>query len=53
MSAARQCFKRYSAHNMKGVQFIVDEGGRKKAAVIDLKKHSESWEDFYERSSSR
>ncbi len=34
---------------MKGVQFIVDEGGEKKAAVIDLKKHAELWEDFYDR----
>ena len=34
---------------MKGVEFIVDEGGEKKAAVIDLKKHAELWEDFYDR----
>ena len=34
---------------MKGVEFIVDERGEKKAAVIDLKKHAELWEDFYDR----
>ncbi len=34
---------------MKGVQFLVDEKGEKKAVVIDLEKHSELWEDFYDR----
>ena len=33
---------------MKGVQFIVDESGEKKAAFIDLSKHGELWEDFYD-----
>ena len=33
---------------MKGVQFLVDEGGTKTAAVIDLKRYSELWEDFYD-----
>ncbi len=31
---------------MKGVQFVVDEHGEKTAVVIDLKRHSEVWEDF-------
>lgn len=33
---------------MKGVQFVVDERGTKTAAVIDLKRYSELWEDFYD-----
>jgi hypothetical protein len=33
---------------MKGVQFVVDEHGAKTAVVIDLKRHSELWEDFYD-----
>jgi hypothetical protein len=33
---------------MKGVQFVVDESGAKTAAVIDLKRYSELWEDFYD-----
>jgi len=33
---------------MKGVEFLVDEGGTRKAVLIDLKKHREIWEDFYD-----
>lgn len=33
---------------MSGVQFIIDEKGGKKAAVIDLKKHAKLWADFYD-----
>lgn len=33
---------------VKGVEFVVDEGGQKKAVLIDLKKHKEVWEDFYD-----
>lgn len=38
---------------MKGVQFVVDEQGKKTAVVIDLKKHSELWEDFYDQAVAR
>ena len=31
---------------MKGVEFVVDNKGRKKAVVLDLKMHGELWEDF-------
>jgi hypothetical protein len=31
---------------MTGIQFITDEKGRKTAAVIDLKKHKDLWEDI-------
>jgi hypothetical protein len=33
---------------MKGVQFLIDEHGDKTAVVINLKQHSELWEDFYD-----
>ncbi|MFQ6032483.1 MAG: hypothetical protein ACE5K2_06135 [Candidatus Zixiibacteriota bacterium] len=33
---------------MKGVQFVVDDSGRKTAVVIDLKKYGQFWEDFYD-----
>ncbi|MFO7685678.1 MAG: hypothetical protein R6V60_06265 [Desulfobacterales bacterium] len=31
---------------MKGVEFVVDAKGKKKAVVLDLKTHREVWEDF-------
>jgi hypothetical protein len=31
-----------------GVQFVVDEDGEKTAVVVDLRKNSELWEDFYD-----
>lgn len=31
---------------MTGIQFITDEKGRKAAAILDLKKHRELWEDI-------
>lgn len=33
---------------MKGINFVVDEAGERKAVVIDLGKHGELWEDFYD-----
>ena len=33
---------------MNGVEFVVDEDGKKKAVLIDLRKHGEIWEDFYD-----
>jgi len=33
---------------MSGVQFLVDDRGQKTAAVIDLKKYADLWEDFYD-----
>jgi hypothetical protein len=33
---------------MKGVEFVIDEAGKKKAVLIDLKKHRELWEDFFD-----
>lgn len=33
---------------VKGVEFLVDDDGRKKAVLIDLKRHGDIWEDFYD-----
>jgi len=33
---------------MRGVQFLVDDEGKKTAVLIDLKKNAQLWEDFYE-----
>lgn len=33
---------------MTGVQFLTDEKGRKIAVQIDLRRHREIWEDFYD-----
>ena len=34
---------------MKGVQFVIDDSGKKKAVLIDLEEWGELWEDFYDR----
>jgi hypothetical protein len=34
---------------MNGVQYVVDDRGERRAVVIDLRKHAELWEDFYDR----
>jgi hypothetical protein len=33
---------------MRGIDFVIDERGRKKAVMIDLKKHRQLWENFYD-----
>jgi hypothetical protein len=33
---------------MKGIQFVVDDTGEKKAVLIDLTEWGELWEDFYD-----
>ena len=33
--------------NMSGIQFVIDEKGRKTGVLIDLKKHGAVWEDFW------
>lgn len=33
---------------VKGVEFVIDDNGLKKAVLIDLKKHGDVWEDFYD-----
>jgi len=34
---------------VRGVQFMVDETGRKTGVVIDLRKNPELWEDLFDR----
>jgi len=38
---------------MTGIQFITDEKSRKTAAILDLKKHRELWEDIEDVLGSR
>jgi hypothetical protein len=38
---------------MRGIQYITDDRGRKRAVVIDLEKHGELWEDFYDSLTAR
>lgn len=33
---------------MKGIEYVVDARGKKKAVVVDLKVHGDAWEDFYD-----
>lgn len=33
---------------MKGIQFVVDDKGEKKAVLIDLSEWGELWEDIYD-----
>ena len=33
---------------MRGIQYVVDADGTKKAVVIDLTENAEIWEDFYD-----
>jgi len=34
--------------NMPGIEFFIDRKGRKKAVLIDLKKHKGLWEDLFD-----
>lgn len=33
---------------MEGIQYVLDDKGEKTAVLIDLKKHRDLWEDFYD-----
>ena len=33
---------------MKGIQFVIDDKGEKKAVLIDLSEWGEFWEDIYD-----
>ena len=37
-----------SEMNMPGIEFLIDRNGRKKAVLIDLKKHKGLWEDLFD-----
>ena len=34
--------------HMRGIEFVTNERGHKTAVLIDLKRHGELWEDFYD-----
>jgi len=38
---------------MEGIQFVVDDKGKKVAVLIDLHKYGELWEDFYDNLTAR
>ena len=38
---------------MKGVQFLVDDQGKRKAVLIDLDLHGELWEGFFDAALAR
>ena len=40
--------KSEGVRSMEGIQFVVDDKGKKIAVLIDLKKYGELWEDFYD-----
>ena len=33
---------------MKGINYVIDETGHKRAVMIDLQELSDMWEDFYD-----
>ncbi len=37
-----------SEDKMKGIQFVVDDTGKKRAVLIDLAEWGELWEDIYD-----
>jgi len=37
-----------SRRKLRGIDFIVDEAGEKKAVIINLKQRRALWEDFYD-----
>jgi hypothetical protein len=43
----------FTFSGMSGINYVVDEKGRKAAVVIDLKKHAGIWEDFYDTALAR
>jgi hypothetical protein len=43
----------FGGASVKGVQFVVNERGKKTAVVIDLNRYSELWEDFYDAAVAR
>jgi hypothetical protein len=34
------------AEIMRGIEYVVDESGKRKAVLIDLELHEDLWEDF-------
>ncbi len=46
MGSPEECLKERCS--MKGVEFVVDDAGKKKAVLIDLQQWGDLWEDFYD-----
>ena len=44
--SARTNYRRNTT--MKGVQFLIEDEGERKAVIIDLSIHREFWEDFFD-----
>lgn len=38
---------------MKGIEYVVDSRGKRKAVVVDLRVHGSAWEDFYDSLTAR
>ena len=38
---------------MQGINYVTNEDGKRVAVMIDLKKHGELWEDFYDNLTAR
>jgi len=38
---------------MKGIQFVIDDKGEKRAVLLDLEEWGEVWEDIYDTLVSR
>ncbi|HET9767012.1 MAG TPA: hypothetical protein VFS60_09195 [Thermoanaerobaculia bacterium] len=38
---------------MRGIEYVVDEAGNKKAVLIDLSLHGELWEDLADQLTAR
>ena len=38
---------------MQGISYVTNEDGRRVAVQIDLRKHGELWEDFYDVMTAR
>ena len=34
--------------DLKGIEYLIDSSGKKKAVVIDLEEWGEIWEDFFD-----
>jgi len=49
-SRKRLVFRRAAdiLRSMSGISFLVDEHGKKTAAVVDLRRHGQLWEDIYD-----
>ena len=40
--------RRHLDGNMRGIDFVTNKQGQKTAVLIDLKRHGQLWEDFYD-----